>query len=107
MTSDEQRNRLADVGRELLAERLDILASEIAMEMRTASQRVRHADELTAADAERLRDVFSRAEMVLDYFHDAVPEAERPPEVAELMDQEELDEVLARSPLSDQNRGEQ
>jgi hypothetical protein len=40
-----------------------------------------------------------RADMFVDAFYDACPEADRPPAVEDLVSAEELQEITARSPI--------
>ncbi|WP_323677588.1 hypothetical protein [Halorubellus sp. PRR65] len=98
-SDDDQLRAFAEVGRDLLSFELETMADELYYELRKASTKARNVDRITEADARRLAHAMERADMFVDAFYDACPEADRPPAIEDLVSTEELQEITARSPV--------
>jgi hypothetical protein len=96
---DDQLRAFAEVGRDLLSFELETAADDLHYEFRKASKKARNTDRITEDDARRLAGAMERADMFVDAFYDACPEADRPPAVEDLVSAEELQEITARSPI--------
>jgi len=91
--TDDQQEAFAEVGRDLLSYELETLADELHVEFTRAAQKACDADEITESDARQLANAIERADSFVDSFYQACPDAERSPEIAELLSPEEMQEI--------------
>ena len=94
--ADDQEQAFAAVGRDLLSYELETIADELHVEFTRAARKARKADEITESDARQLADAIERADSFVDSFYQVCPDAERPPEIANLLSTEELQEITER-----------
>lgn len=92
-----QRNAFAAVGRDLLSYELEAVGGDVYRECNRASRKIRDGDRITEQDVRQFADVINRADMLVDAFYDACPEAERPPKTDDMLTVGELLEITERN----------